>query len=75
MAPLFRSNRKGYFGYALVVAFIAVMVLLMTAVVIELVYHFRPYFWSIRIFMYSQVQLGPQAAQAHYVWVRASEVI
>ena len=57
MAPLFRSNRKGYFGYALQVAFIAVMVLLMTAVVIELVYHFRPYFWSILIFMYSQVQL------------------
>ena len=39
-------------------AFIAVMVLLMTTVVIELVYHFRPYYWSAMIFIYSQVQLG-----------------
>ena len=58
MARLFRSNRKGYFGNALVVAFIAVMVLLMTTVVIELVYHFRPYYWSVMILIYSQVQLG-----------------
>ena len=58
MARLFRLNRKGYFGNALVVAFIAVMVLLMTTVVIELVYHFRPYYWSVMTFIYSQVQLG-----------------
>ena len=58
MARLFLSNRKGYFGNALLVAFIAVMVLLMTTVVIELVYHFRPYYWSVMIFIYSQVQLG-----------------
>ena len=55
MARLFRSNRKGYFGYALVVllAFIAVMVLLMTTFVIELAHHFRPYYWSVMIFIYS----------------------
>ena len=58
MAGLFLSHRKGYFGNALLVAFIAVMVLLMTTVVIELVYHFRPYYWSVMIFIYSQVQLG-----------------
>ena len=58
MARLFLSNCKGYFGNALLVAFIAVMVLLMTTVVIELVYHFRPYYWSVMIFIYSQVQLG-----------------
>ena len=58
MARLFLSNSKGYFGNALLVAFIAVMVLLMTTVVIELVYHFRPYYWSVMIFIYSQVQLG-----------------
>ena len=58
MARLFLSNRKGYCGNALLVAFIAVMVLLMTTVVIELAYHFRPYYWSVVIFIYSQVQLG-----------------
>ena len=58
MAQLVCSNRKGYFRYALEVAFIAVMVLLMTTVVMELVYHFRPYYWSVMIFIYSQVKLG-----------------
>ena len=58
MAQLFCSNRKGYFRSTLEVAFIAAMVLLMTTVVIEVVYHFRPYYWSVMIFIYSQMQLG-----------------
>ena len=45
-------------GYALVVGFNAAMMLLMTTFAIEFAYHFRPYYWTIMIMIYSVTRLG-----------------
>ena len=45
-------------GYALVVAFNAAVMLLMTTLAIEFAYHFRPYYWRIMMMIYSVTRLG-----------------
>ena len=45
-------------GYALVVGFNAAMMLLMTTFAIEFAYHFRPYYWTIMMMIYSVTRLG-----------------
>lgn len=44
--------------YALVVGFNAAMMLLMTTFAIEFAYHFRPYYWTIMMMIYSVTRLG-----------------
>ena len=45
-------------GYALVVGFNAAVMLLMTTFAIEFAYHFRPYYWTIMMMIYSVTRLG-----------------
>ena len=45
-------------GYALVVGFNAAVMLLMTTFAIEFAYHFRPYYWTIVMMIYSVTRLG-----------------
>ena len=45
-------------GYAFVVGFNAAVMLLMTTFAIEFAYHFRPYYWTIMMMIYSVTRLG-----------------